>query len=96
MAQVFKNCNDLVAHLDGVTGAVVDAATPILGRARAGLAAHRDEGDHEVHLRLGAQTDAFVELVGPAAVALERGHYTRNGEWVEGLHILRDAVQAGG
>lgn len=96
MALVYKNCNDLTAHLDGVTGAVVDAATPILGRARAELAAHRDQGDHEVQLRLGAQTDVFVELVGPAAVALERGHYSRNGEWVEGLHVLRDAVQPGG
>lgn len=96
MAQVYKNCDSLIAHLDGVTGAVVDAATPILARARATLATHRDDGDHQVELRLGAQTDAFVELVGPAAVALERGHYARNGEWVEGLHILRDAVQPGG
>lgn len=96
MAQVYKNCNALIAHLDGVTGAVVDAATPILQRARATLAAHRNDGDHEVQLRLGAQTDAFVELVGPAPLAVERGHYAPDGSWVEGLHVLRDAVQPGG
>lgn len=96
MAQVYKNCNSLIAHLDGVTGAVVDTATPILGRARARLAAHRDDGDHEVQLRLGAQTDAFVELVGPAPLAVERGHYAPDGTWVEGLHVLRDAVVPGG
>lgn len=96
MALVYKNVASLVAHLDGVTGAVVDAATPILAKARANLAARRDDGDHEVQLRLGAQTDAFVELVGPAPLALERGHFAGDGSWVEGANILRDAVQPGG
>ncbi|MGZ3140802.1 DUF5403 family protein [Lentzea chajnantorensis] len=96
MAQVYKDCASTIAHLDGVTGAVVDAAAPILARARANLANRRDDGSHEVVLRLGSSTDAFVELVGPAPLALERGHYARDGSWVEGAHILRDAVQPGG
>lgn len=93
MAQVYKNCNDIVAHLDGVGGAVVDAAAPILARAKSNLAAHRDTGEHQVELRLGARTDAFVDLVGPAPLALEVGHFMPNGDFVEGTRILRDAVQ---
>lgn len=95
MAQVYNNCNDLIAHLVGVKGAVVDAASPILGRARANLAARRDTGNASVHLALGQQTDAYVVLEDPGgnALAIEAGHFDKDGNHVEGLRVLRDAVQ---
>jgi hypothetical protein len=96
MAEVYRNIADVVAHLEGVKGAVVEvAAAPVLRRARALLAEHTtdDEGEHhEVQLRLGAQTDAFVDLVGPAPAALEKGHVTKSGQTVDGLHILKRAI----
>lgn len=96
MAEVYRNAADLVAHLEGVTAAVVAvAAAPVLRRARAILAEHTTDDDgehHEVVLRLGAQTDAFVDLVGPAPAAVEFGHVTKNGKTVDGLHILKRAV----
>lgn len=97
MAQVYKNCNDLIAHLEGVKGAAVDAAAPILGRARAIHAAHRDTGNSSVNLVLGHKTDAYVALDDPDgnALAIEKGHFNPEGEFVDGIHCLRDAVQAG-
>ncbi|MGW4114820.1 DUF5403 family protein [Actinosynnema sp. NPDC004786] len=96
MAQVYRNAADLIAHLDGVTAAVVElGAGPVLRRARALLTEHTTTGPgehHEVQLRLGEQTDAYVELVGPAPVALEYGHVTKNGKTVDGLHILKRAL----
>jgi hypothetical protein len=92
MATVYKNTNEKIAHLDGVLGVVVDTAGEILRRARANLAPHTKTGSHRVELRLGARTDAFVDLVGPAAVPLEYGHFLPNGDFVEGKRILRDAI----
>lgn len=96
MADVYRNAADLIAHLEGVKAAVVEVgAAPVLRRARAILAEHTTDDDgehHEVQLRLGAQTDAFVDLVGPAPAALEKGHVTKNGKTVDGLHILKRAI----
>jgi hypothetical protein len=95
VADVYRNAADLVAHLEGVKAAVVDvAAAPVLRRARAILAEHSTGGSdpHEIQLRLGAQTDAFVDLVGPAPAALEYGHVTPKGKAVDGLHILKRAI----
>jgi len=95
MAFVYKDAAEKLAHLDGVTAAVVEAAGPTLRRARQLLAEHTSDGDgehHEVQLRLGERTDAFVDLVGPAPVALEIGHVSKNGKAVDGLHILKRAL----
>ena len=96
MASVYRNTADVVAHLEGVTAAVVEqGAGPVLRRARALLAEHTTDDDgehHEVVLRLGVQTDAFVDLVGPAPAAVEIGHVTKNGKTVDGLHILKRAI----
>lgn len=95
MALVYNNCNELIAHLEGVKGAVVDAAAPILARARATHAQHRATGASSVNLVLGAETDAYVTLDDPdgGALGIEMGHLDENGTHVEGLRILRDAVQ---
>lgn len=92
MATVYKNVNDKIAHLDGVLGVVVDVAGGILRRARANLAPHTKTGSHTIEFSLGSRTDAFVSLVGPAAVPLEYGHFMPNGDFIEGKRILRDAI----
>lgn len=98
MAQVYDNADEIVAHLEGVTAAVVElGAGPVLRRARALLAQHTGDGapdgqHHEIQLRLGFQTDAYVDLVGPAAQALEEGHFGRDGAYVDGIHVLRRAI----
>ncbi|MFC6090873.1 DUF5403 family protein [Saccharothrix lopnurensis] len=95
MAFVYHDAAEKIAHLDGVTAAVVEAAGPTLRRARALLAEHTTDDDgehHEVVLRLGQKTDAFVDLIGPAPVALEIGHVTPKGKMVEGRHILKRAL----
>jgi hypothetical protein len=95
VAEVFRNAADIVAHLEGMTAAVVEVgAAPVLRRARAILAEHAtgDDDPHEVVLRLGTQTDAFVDLIGPAPAAVEKGRVTQDGKVVEGLHILKRAI----
>lgn len=92
MAEVYKDAADIIAHLDGVTAAVVEAAGPIRNRARALLKEHEKTGEHEVNLRLGERTDAFVDLTGPGAAALEEGWVTKTGKAVDGIHVLKRAV----
>lgn len=93
MAEVYRNTDSVIAHMDGVTAAVVElGAGPVLRKARALLAEHTKTGEHEIQLRLGEQTDAYVDLVGPAPIALEKGRVTKTGKTVEGLHILKRAL----
>jgi hypothetical protein len=93
VAEVYRNTDSVIAHMDGVTAAVVELGTgPVLRKARALLAEHTKTGEHEVQLRLGEQTDAYVDLVGPAADALERGHITPKGKAVDGIHVLKRAM----
>lgn len=62
----------------------------IAGRARSNLAAVRDGGRHRVTTTRGV-IDRYVNLEGPAALAVETGHHSRTGTYVAGKHILRDA-----
>ncbi|MGH3760254.1 DUF5403 family protein [Actinophytocola sp.] len=97
MAEVDRNVADIVAHLPGVRDAVGEAADEIAARARANLAQHRDSGDATIEVIRG-RTDAHVSLVDEAALSIEYGHFTDNGEtdaqvtYVPGLRILRDAA----
>jgi hypothetical protein len=97
MAEVDRDINDVVAHLPGVRAAVRAAARGIGTRAEANLAQHRHDGDAEIEVTYGS-TDAHVSLVDEAALSIEFGHFTDDGEidanvtYVPGLRILRDAA----
>ena len=97
MAELVRGLERRLAHQPGVRKAVHEAAKPIAAKAKARLAAHKDEGEHEVVLTRGA-VDSYVELVGPAPLTLETGRaggVDVNGRRVgamEPLRILRGAL----
>ena len=97
MAEVDRNVNAIVAHLPSVRAAVRAAAREIGARAEGNLAQHRHSGDAEIEVTYG-RTDGHVSLVDEAAMSIEFGHFTDNGEtdatvtYVPGLRILRDAA----
>lgn len=63
----------------------------IAARARGNLAGVRDQGRHTVTVSKGA-VDRFVNLEGPAALAVEVGHVTRGGTVVRGANVLRNSL----
>lgn len=98
--RLFSKLERIVAHSDEVEGILGDHAYQILIRARANLTRHRKTGEHRV-VQVKGRVDHYVNLVGPAALSLEEGHLVSGfyrgpgaGEWkfVDGLHILRDAI----
>ncbi|SRR6266498_3687056 len=97
MAEVRRDADEIVARLPGVRAAVRAAAREIGARARANLAQHRHSGDAEIEVTYG-RADAHVSLVDEAALSIEYGHFTDNGEldaevtYVPGLRVLRDAA----
>lgn len=95
MAFVDPRVADLVAHLDGVKAAVVLERDRIATVARELFAAHDHPGRHEITTGTG-QTDAVVSLEGPAPLAVELGHWTKDHKkFVEGLHVLGRAAASG-
>lgn len=87
-----RSINRHAARTDEVEAVLGDIAFEILGRARARLEQHRKTGTHKVTQTKGV-VDHYINLEGPAAVAIENGHHDpRTGEWVEGLGILDGAL----
>ncbi len=82
-----------LARLPSVQGAVHGRRGKIAAKARALFASHDRPGGHSIKTHDGA-VDAYVSLVGPAAVAVEYGHFTAKGDrFVEGLHIMGRAAR---
>lgn len=93
---IYKTAPRTIANSDEVEAILGDHAYPIMLRARANLSRHRKTGEHKITQTKG-KVDHFVNLEGPAAVSVEEGHFTNAGdyavgEFVEGLHVLRDAI----
>ena len=89
-----RRANKILAHLSGVQSALDANARRISGAARGLLATHRKTGAHQIEVTRGS-VDRFVELVGPGAVALEKGHVdAKSGKHVEGLHVLEQAARS--
>ncbi|KAA9155547.1 hypothetical protein FPZ12_029570 [Amycolatopsis acidicola] len=86
-----KTLNRWAARDSEVEAALGDIAYEILGKARANLEKHHKTGVHRITQTKG-KVDHYVNLVGPSSTSVEFGHHTKNGEWVEGLHILKDAL----
>lgn len=71
---IYRSCNEIVAHLPGVVAAVAAKAEEGKGRAEAILARHHRTGAAHITVSHGT-TDSFVNLVDPggAAAAIEFG-----------------------
>ena len=91
MASVHPQCDDIIAHLPGVTAEVRAHGEAMGARARARLAEHRETGASSIEVTHGA-TDTVVSLVDEAALAIEfgRGAYTgRDGRRIGAMAPLR-------
>lgn len=91
---LYKSLERTVAHGDDTQGHLTKHARVLASAAQARLARHRKTGEHQITVAKGS-VDHFVNLVGPAAMALEEGHFVDNGEvdasvtYVPGLRILK-------
>jgi hypothetical protein len=96
--RLYANLERTIAHTDELEAQLGDFAYTILIRARGNLARHHRRGEHRVTQTKG-KVDHFVNLEGPAPMSVEEGHFlggfyanTESIRFVEGLHILRDAI----
>ena len=81
-----------LARLPSVQASVHGRQAKIAAKARALFTSHDRPGGHSIKTHDGA-VDAYVSLVGPAAVAIEFGHFTAKGDkYVNGLHIMGRAA----
>lgn len=83
--------NHTISHLSGVMSAVHNKGRQIGSAASSNLAAHRNTGAAEIEVRI-EDTDVVVSLVDEAAVSIEFGHFTENGEYVRGLYPVTRAA----
>lgn len=88
--------NQVISHLDGVVMSVRSQAQKIGSKAKAKLAAHRDEGDAKITITHG-DVDSFVNLEDKAALSIEFGHWQYingqpTGKYTPGLYIITGAA----
>jgi len=96
--RLFKGLERTIAHTDELEAQLGDFAYEITLKARANLASHRRTGAHKI-IQTKGKVDHYVTLEGPASMAIEEGHFlsgfyanTESIRWIEGLHILRNAI----
>ena len=90
-----RTINRLIAREAGPE--VAQHALRIGVKAEGLLATHHRSGEHRIEVDHG-KVDAYVSLVGPAALSVEEGHFDGYGghrTYVEGLHVLRRAAGLG-
>lgn len=93
MVYVDPRVAEKVAKMTGVHEAVKVKRDEIAAVARGLFASHDRPGGHEITTTDGRRTDAFVNLVGPAPLAVELGHWTPDHKrHVDGLHVLGRAI----
>lgn len=93
MAIVYPDCNDTVAHLDGVVGAVYAKAQEGAAKAQSILALHHHTGNAHIDVTRG-DVDSFVNLNDPGgnAMAIEFGRAgTRGRGTSQGVHAITGA-----
>lgn len=92
-----KRINYIVSRENTVQAALAALASQIAGRARANLASHRQTGAAHITVTHG-RVDSYVNLVDPAAVSIEFGHFVGGKyagdtpKYVPGLYILSRAA----
>lgn len=88
-----RTANRRVANLAGVQRQMDSVTQSVEARAKANLNARRKTGEHSISTDRG-EVDRFVIMKGRGSLALEVGHHhNRSGEFVEGAHILRNALR---
>ena len=95
--KLYANLETVVARSDEVERDLGDRAFRVLQTARAKLAPHTKTGETRV-----TQTKGFVDhyinlesTTPEVSMSIEEGHINKKtGEFVEGLHILRDSLKA--
>lgn len=86
-----RNLERTIAHSDELESQMGDITFERLTvPARSRLAGHRESGQHKITQTQGS-VDHFVNLEGPAAMAVEVGHH-RNGPFTPGIHVLGRTV----
>lgn len=87
--KLYPRLERVVAHLPELEEQMGDITFEKLTvRARERLAEHRKTGEHRITQTKGG-VDHFVNLEGPAAMAVEVGHHNvRTGEFTPGIHVL--------
>ena len=89
---IYPNCDEIVAHLPGVIGAVYDEAKERGRMAEAILRAHYVEGASEIEVTRGV-TDSWVSLVDDAAVSIEFGRSGARGRGAsQGVFAVNGAM----
>jgi hypothetical protein len=93
-----RKANAKAAHVRIVKFAVARAAEELAMKASAKLAEHHHDGYAKITTSHGS-LDWFVNLEdadrgrgSPAAAAIEFGHVTRGGRFVEGIHALTGSL----
>lgn len=90
--KILANLEKTVSRDPDLEGQLGDLTFEVTTKARANLARHRKTGEHQITQTKG-RVDHYVNLEGPAPLSVEEGHHNaRTGEWVEGLHVLKDAI----
>lgn len=97
MATVYPKIEARLAHMPEVRAAVLLERDKLAAAAKALFAAHDNPGGHEINTDdpdIGfSKVDGFVNLEGPAPLAVEFGHWTpHHAQFVDGLHILGRTV----
>jgi hypothetical protein len=86
--RLFTHLERTVARGEECQAALYRQARVMQSVAQARLSRHRKTGQHRIFLSKG-RIDHFVNLAGPAAMAIEEGHHAPDGTFVRGLRILR-------
>ena len=91
--KVYARVATVVAHSDELESILGDLTYEVFLDAKANLARHHKTGQHRVTQTKG-RVDHYVNLEGPDALAVEVGHHhNKSYEWVEGIHVLTDALR---
>lgn len=97
MAQVFKGSGIEAAKIAGLSSEMDAAADELAARARSNAAGHGSLSSRISTRKIRGPkgvSDRLVELEHPEAAFIEFGHVNaRNGEWVKGLRVMRDAIE---
>jgi len=91
-----RKCNKTAAYHKETKFALRRVSNQLYATARRKLAAHRHSGDAQITLTHG-KLDQFVNLDDSrgqqAAAAIEFGHVTENGQFVEGVHAITGGLR---
>lgn len=96
MAYVKPNIHKTVAGMPGVMQVLKAHATVMAGEIKAAAAPHRKTGAFEHGIKVRRHRKGYsVDLEDRHSASINYGHFTKTGEWVEGIHAIEHVVGAG-